>query len=56
MLLGVILVALSAHIPYGLIDLMDAKNTAVRFVICLPFVLFFFRTLEGEINSLALPY
>jgi len=46
-LLGVVLVAASASLPYGLIDLMNAENTAVRFVICLPFVLFFFRTLEA---------
>ncbi len=55
-MIGTVLVVASAFIPYNLIDLIDSQNTAVRFVICLPFVLFFFRTSEGKINPFGLPH
>jgi hypothetical protein len=45
--IGAILVASSCIIPYLLFDALHVNNTAVRFSICTPFVLYGFKTLEA---------
>ncbi|KAL3805867.1 hypothetical protein HJC23_007828 [Cyclotella cryptica] len=44
---GSFLLTVTGFIPYILFDLLTVKNTAVRFTICTPFVLYGFKILEA---------
>ena len=44
---GTLLLASSCLIPYILFDALSVNNTAVRFTICTPLVLYMFKTLEA---------
>lgn len=44
---GTLLLASSCLIPYMLFDVLSVNNTAVRFTICTPLVLYMFKTLEA---------
>ncbi|KAL7510199.1 hypothetical protein ACHAXN_008206 [Cyclotella atomus] len=44
---GILLLASSGIIPYLLFDTLQVYNTALRFTICTPFVLYGFKTLEA---------
>jgi hypothetical protein len=47
LLIGTVLIPSSILMPYALIALFNIENSAARFALCSPFVLYLFRTLEA---------
>lgn len=48
--IGFIVLLATVAAPYAIIDAIGIQNTAIRFVVCIPGVLFLFRTLEALFN------